>query len=176
MSLLRCMPSIAALVLLAACAHPTPYQPAAHGEGYTERELETGRYRISFAGNALTPRETVENYLLFRAAELTLQTGNDWFEMGERETTPSTVYQTLSDGFPGGYYGPYRYRSPFYDPWPATATTRPITSYTAFATILVHKGTKPADDMNAYDAHDVERRLAPSIMRDNADEDHASAS
>ncbi|SNB62566.1 hypothetical protein SAMN07250955_103147 [Arboricoccus pini] len=176
MSLSRWMPSIVAVSFLAACTHPTPYQAATQGEGYAERELETGRYRISFAGNAQTPKERVENYLLYRAAELTLQSGNDWFEMGERETTPSTIYQTLNDGFPGGYYGAYPYRGPFVGPEFTTSTTRPITSYTAYATILVRKGAKPADDINAYDARDVERRLGTSIMRDGADQDRPPAS
>lgn len=159
----------ASLALLAGCGAPTPYEPITDGYGYAQREIETGRYRISFAGNSLTPRETVENYLLYRAAELTLETGNDWFTMGERETAPSTVYQTVSDGFPGPYYGRYGFQGP-YEVFPTTSTSMPVTSYDAFATILVHKGTKPGGDIAAYDARDVLARLGPTIRRAPAEE------
>jgi hypothetical protein len=48
--------------------------------------IETNRFRVSFAGNSMTSRETVERYLLFRAAEITLQQGYDGFEMADRST------------------------------------------------------------------------------------------
>ena len=69
---------------LAACATPTPYQPNARVQslggmaasgGYSEVRLEPDRWRVNFAGNSMTSRETVEGYLLFHAAELTLQNG-----------------------------------------------------------------------------------------------------
>lgn len=54
---------------LAACQNgPTPYQPGAGNDrGYAESKIENDRYRVSFKGNARTGRETVENYLTFRA-------------------------------------------------------------------------------------------------------------
>ncbi len=79
---------VAATTLVAACSSgPTPYQPAAgYDRGYSEQKIESERYRISFKGNSLTGRETVENYLLFRAAELTLQSGFDIFTIVSRDT------------------------------------------------------------------------------------------
>ncbi|MEI9905187.1 MAG: hypothetical protein WDN06_15415 [Asticcacaulis sp.] len=89
----------ASLTLLSACATPTPYQAAltTHGynPGYSDTKLEDNRYRLSFAGNDLTKRETVENYLLYRAAELTLDSGYDWFEVVNRGTDEKT--HTVSD-------------------------------------------------------------------------------
>ncbi len=41
---------------------------------------------MTFAGNTLTSRETVERYLLYRAAELTVQSGFDTFEVVDRQT------------------------------------------------------------------------------------------
>ena len=72
---------VLAALALAACATATPYQPAArNGDyGYVERKIEDNRYTIQFNGNSITERETVESYLLFRAAELTLQHGFDYF-------------------------------------------------------------------------------------------------
>lgn len=82
---------MAGVALLTACATPTPYHPAsatdpAHADGYREARIEPGRWRVAFSGNSLTSRETVETYLLYRAAELTLQNGHDWFHAVERDT------------------------------------------------------------------------------------------
>lgn len=78
---------VAAATALAGCTSgPTPYQPAAgYDRGYSEQKIENERYRISFKGNSMTERDTVENYLLFRAAELTLQSGYDSFTIVNRE-------------------------------------------------------------------------------------------
>jgi hypothetical protein len=75
---------------LSACATQTPYQPEipggrVHG-GYSEVRLSTNRFQVTFDGNTLTSRERVEAYLLFRAAELTVQNGFDWFRMEDRST------------------------------------------------------------------------------------------
>jgi hypothetical protein len=75
---------------LSACVSPTPYQPNVRGSatsgGYSETRIEPNRWRVDFAGNSMTSRETVEGYLLFRAAELTLQNGDDWFSIVDRQT------------------------------------------------------------------------------------------
>ena len=61
---------VAAALLSSACMTTTPYQPLKGGEGYSEQRIESNRYTVRFFGNAQTPRQTVENYLLYRAAEL----------------------------------------------------------------------------------------------------------
>ena len=60
-------------VLLAACATPTPYQASGSDGGiygYSEQRIEGDRYRITFSGNSLTDRETVETYLLYRVGKV----------------------------------------------------------------------------------------------------------
>ena len=158
-----------AILLLAACGTPTPYQPVTNGFGYAEQPLETGRYRVSFFGNSLTARETVENYLLYRAAELTLDQGYDYFIVAEEDVERNTQYRTTySDvGAPfGSFYGS-RYRGRFRSGL-ATAVSRPIDSYEAYANILLRRGEKPADNPQAYDARDVLARLSPTIVREAA--------
>lgn len=78
----------AALVLItAACAKPTTYKPANQpgSLGYTEEKIGADQYRVSFAGNGLTTRRTVDLYLLYRAAELTQEKGFDYFIVGGRQ-------------------------------------------------------------------------------------------
>lgn len=146
--------------LLTACGTPTPYQPAASDYGYDEQALEENRYRISFSGNSLTPRETVENYLLYRAAEVTLDKGYDYFLMVTQETERKTTYHGTITGF-GSRYHDYPYGI-----GASTSTTAyPQDRYSSFATITLHHGSKPADDPKAYDARQLQERLAPTIAR-----------
>lgn len=160
---------LVAAVLLAACGTPTPYQPVTDGHGYAEQPLETDRYRVTFSGNSLTARETVENYLLYRAAEVTLERGFDYFVVAEEDLERNTRYRTTFSGVgaPYGFYGS-RFRGPFFGGGLSTATSRPINSYEAYANILLRRGEKPADDPEAYDARDVLARLDPTIVREAA--------
>jgi hypothetical protein len=73
------VPMVLLVAVLAGCATATPYQPLTKGYGYAEQKLETDRYRITFSGNSSTDHQTVQNYLLYRAAELTLERGRDYF-------------------------------------------------------------------------------------------------
>lgn len=180
---------LAAVLGLAACAAPTPYGPApgadgARGHGYWEQGLENDRIRVTFSGNTVTPRETVENYLLYRAAEITLARGLDHFVVADRGTDKTTVYHTTYD-FDGpfgfgfgpnfGFYGPgrgwccgpYGYGGYSYGYFGGRgeATSRPVDRYTAHADVVLGRGPKP-DSVDAYDARSVVARLAPMIARD----------
>ena len=74
-----------AAVVLGGCATATPYQPLQPGwtasGGFSERQIEPNRWQVSFSGNSLTSRQTVETYLLFRSAELTLALPRFEFEL-----------------------------------------------------------------------------------------------
>ena len=155
------------LALLASCATPTPYQAMDGRYGYDESRIEGNRYLVSFNGNSSTPRETVEGYLLFRAAELTLENGFDYFVAVEQDIESTSTFRTTSPPVCGYYrYGFYRF--PYYAygyPWGYASTTRETKRYEAIAFIVLFKGEKPADDPNAYDARDVLKNLSPSIIR-----------
>jgi len=158
--------ALSAAVLLAGCSTMTPYEPAAApgGKGYSEQRLESNRFKIFFSGNAQTPRQTVENYLLYRAAEVTLQQGYDYFVLVDQDTHADTRYQGTSLG-PGpgfGYYGWYswgpRWGVDAYD-------ARPVSEYEAQANIMLYKGAKPLDDVHAFNASEVKANLEAVIQR-----------
>lgn len=180
---------VTALVLsagLAACATPTPYQPYVKGQtyggGFSETRLETNRYRVTFAGNSLTTRETVEAYLLYRAAELTVQNGYDWFQVADRDTDKKVSTYVEPDPLYRPWYGAYgvwrpswRYYGrgfgwrgwdPFWgDPfWADRVDVRTIERYEASAEVLMEKGAKPQGDARAFDAHAVIENLKPRIV------------
>jgi len=180
----------AAVVLaagLAGCATPTPYQPNVRGQsssgGYSEVRIEPARWRVNFAGNSLTSRETVEGYLLFRAAELTTQNGYDWFSIVDRETNRDRRTYVEPDPLYRPWYGPgygfwrpswryfgagYGWRSwdPFWgDPfWADRMDVRTVDRYEATAEIIMHRGAKPTDDPRAFDARAVIDSLRPRIQ------------
>jgi hypothetical protein len=165
----RALAGVLLLVLLAGCAVPTPYQPSTGGYGYMEQQLESNRYRVTFSGNSVTSRDTVQNYLLYRAAELTLERGDGYFTVVNQNVERSTVY--YGTGY--GSFGLGRFndvQNPAFGLGVGTGSysAYPIDSYTAFADIILSSGEKPAGDVNAYDAHDVIAQLGPKIVRPDA--------
>lgn len=172
--------ALAATLALSACATATPYHAAsptdpAHSEGYRELRVEPERWRVAFAGNILTSRETVETYLLYRAAELTLQNGYDWFLAVERDTEE---HVTLVVREPVGVWGPgwephWRYAYGVRSGWQAwdrhgldpAFDVRRVTAYEAVAEVVMRRGTKPADDARAFDARAVKASLEARIIR-----------
>jgi hypothetical protein len=176
---------LAAATALSACATATPYQPAVQGQavsgGYTEVRVEANRYRITFAGNTLTSRETVERYLLFRAAELTAQSGYDWFLVVDRETDRTTrTYVEPGPFGPGwsyGYWRPYwryygrgwgwRTWDPYWgDPfWADRVDVRTVEKFEATAEIVMNRGPRPENEPRAFDAREVMANLGPTIVR-----------
>ena len=164
-----CIALLTGALLLAACGTPTPYQPVSDGHGYADQPLETDRYRVTFSGNSLTSRETVENYLLYRAAEVTLERGFDYFVIAEDDVERNTRYRTTFSGVGAPFGSVYgygsRFGSPFFGGGLSTATSRPINSYEAYANILLRRGEKPVNNPEAYDARDVLARLDPTIVR-----------
>lgn len=171
----------AACLLLAGCETPTTYHPATgHGfnrEGFSEQRIESNRYQVSFAGNSVTSRDRVERYLLFRAAQLTLQNGYDYFTLVDRDTDRKTrtyVNQPFRPG-PWGYWGvSWRYHRPgfgwgFYDPFwgprpfGGDFDVRTIDKYEAHAEIVMGRGAAPANNVHAFNAREVIANLGPTI-------------
>ena len=179
----------ASTLMVAGCATETTYRPATgqgfNRTGYSDRQVEPNRFLISFAGNSVTSRDTVERYLLFRAAELTLQNGYDYFVMANRDTDlQSRTYSTpgLGGGFGyggfGGYWGPswryygrgfgWRSWDPWYGggfgPWGNDFDIRTIDRYEATAEIVMRKGPIPKDNLRAFNARAVVDSIGPTVV------------
>jgi len=118
MKVLRHLVLAASAAVLAACASTTPYKPASKPggfDGYSQTMLDNSTARVTFGGNSLTNRETVENYLLYRAAEMALERGHETFSLINRDTEKNTrVRQSPRAGFGYGYDPYFRYS--FYQP------------------------------------------------------------
>ncbi len=167
--------AVAALLLsLAGCAHPpAAYEPAQrdNGPGYTDQRMGDNRYRVTFTGNSATRRETVENFLMLRAAEVTRDAGFTAFVFDDRDTEARTTYRTMFTGFsdwgpgwrPG--FGWYRH-SWIHDPWDPywgrDAVVVPSTRYQAYAEIVLLTPEQARNDPHAIVAADVIARLGPA--------------
>jgi hypothetical protein len=172
---------------LVACVTATPYQPAgpraAQTGGYSDFQIDGTHWRVTFSGNSMTSRETVEKYLLYRAAELTLAQGFDWFETADRHTERRSRLVADPDPFYASgfgmtygwgwrpywrYYGGFGWRSwdPWYgDPfWARSVNIREITRYEASTEIALGKGPPP-QAARVFDARDVLAHLGPAIVR-----------
>jgi hypothetical protein len=81
---------VAALAFVAALAISSCATDSYHayeaGEGYSEQRLGDETWRVSFVGSTLESQATVEQQLLRRAAELTVQNGFDWFAPSGQES------------------------------------------------------------------------------------------
>ncbi|SHN58269.1 CC0125/CC1285 family lipoprotein [Erythrobacter sanguineus] len=166
-------------VSLGACATSTPYQSAeVAGQefGYSSEMLGADRYRVSFSGNEATSRETVENYLLYRAAELTRQKGYDGFYIVRNETQADVDIDTVPTAYPGwgptwNYYGAGVGWNTF-DPYLGTAfPLQRVTAsdqYSASAVIEMYRGQPPMGADNPISASAVMARLGDNVQMPEA--------
>jgi hypothetical protein len=159
-----------AALMLSGCVTATPYQPATKhtdAEGYTEQRLQDDRWRVTFSGNEVTSRQTVDSYMLYRAAELTLDSGFDWFETVDRSTEAQVSYDWGPDGYyyGAGWYGPYGYGGYGNPRWTYDNDWNAGTAYQIQANIIMHHGPKPKGEPHAFDAREVIAHLNPHILR-----------
>jgi hypothetical protein len=149
--------------LLTACAQPPVYQAKEPGSrvGYTDEKLAANRYRVTYSGSASTRRETVEDFLLLRAAQVTLESGFTFFVFDTRDTEAKTTYYSSFSGWPGWRgYGWYWHSWPFGPPY-YDEESQPITRYEAYAEIVMLNDAEAKSEPRALNARDIADRLGP---------------
>jgi len=115
-------------LLLAGCA--TIYRPENLTGGYSDFRQTDTTYRVRFKGNNYTSHDKVEQFLLYRCAELTTQLGYDHFLLLSQDTLDISDPLARVGIFPRNYY--------------ATALIQ-----------VVHQ----SEHTDAYDAKEVMRQL-----------------
>lgn len=153
----------AALGLAACSTAPTPYQALGDNGGYSDQRIENDRFSVTFQGNSATPRDVVEEYALFRAAEVTLENGYDYFKVVSREIEP--VVESVRGGGPRVGVGLGRGIGNFGF---GVSTGfggggRADYSYAGYLDIVVFENEKPGDDRDVYTALDVIENLKGKI-------------
>ena len=147
----------ASALALSACASLAPYGPqqSARGQGFSEQQIESNRFRVTYNGVG-APGPVVDR-ALFRAGQLTVDQGYDWFEVTQRwiDGRPDSaggVRPSVSIGAGGGRYGGYSTSGvgvgvgfDLSGPQPTSTTLE----------IVMGHGQRP-DRPNAYDARGVQ--------------------
>ena len=117
--------------------------------GYSETQIDNNRLRVSFRGKTGATRESVETNLLFRAAELTLQGGYDYFIVVDHNVDTQSEYESVGPMLPP--VAPRRYREQ--------------TRYLATSDVMLFHGARPIEVATAFDARAVQANLAGRIER-----------
>ena len=152
----------ASALMLSACASLAPYGPqqSARGQGFSEQQIEANRFRVVY--NGVGAPGPVADRALFRAAQLTVDQGYDWFEVTQRwiDGRPDSaggVRPSVSIGAGGGRYGGWSTSGvgvglgfDLSGPQPTSTTLE----------IVMGHGAKP-DRPDAYDARRVQDALRP---------------
>lgn len=121
------------IIALVGCA--TPYQQNGFRGGFTDTQLDKNTFKVSFEGNGYTSRDVVEKYLLLRCAEVTIQSGHDYFIIINDGSTSNSIFHTVRGG--------------------ASSTTFPIRFHNADAMIKVFRGEKPENHPLAFNAAEI---------------------
>ena len=149
--------SLISVFTLTGCESPAPFAPlAGHTTGYTDERLSANRWRVTFVGNAVTSRRTVENYLLLRAAQVTQESGYRWFVFDTRDTQAHTAYYTAFQGWPG-YHRRFGW---YWQNWDY-GDTYAVTRYEAYAEIVLLTPVQTRNEPRAVDAEDIIAHLTP---------------
>ncbi len=161
---------LALAVLLGACSSlqvpPTPYAPAppGGGSGYSEVWRDARRAEVRFAGNWRTDRQTVEDGLLYRAAELAAQRGAPRFAVHDKRIERKRYETVETPPFPSWWYRD-RYRWPGrYGPFPPRTRTWTVYSGTLEIELLQADDTPP-ETAPLRVTQEVLDALAPRIQR-----------
>ena len=148
---------VASALALGACASLAPYGPqqSARGQGFSEQQIESNRFRVTY--NGVGAAGPVVDRALFRAGQLTVDQGYDWFEVTQRwiDGRPDSaggVRPSVSIGAGSSRYGGYRSSGvgvglgfDLSGPQPTSTTLE----------IVMGRGAKP-DRPDAYDARRVQ--------------------
>jgi hypothetical protein len=164
--MIRTIAIIAAAATLAACATapPPPYTAAASSVslGYSETQIESNRYFVTYRAPNGADTAVLEDYALLRAADLTLQNGREWFWVDRRSIDQhyaNGAGPSIGVGVGGGSWGSRSGASV------GVGVNFPIggghageRARSATLEIRFGEGPKP-DDPNAYDARTVADNL-----------------
>ncbi|WP_423946099.1 CC0125/CC1285 family lipoprotein [Candidatus Binatus sp.] len=159
----------AALAISALSSCATPYQAKGFRGGYSDIRIDSNTSMVSYRANAYTDRQTVQSYLLYRCAQVTVGDGYDYFVLTSGDTearhgaisTPSTYSSTTTASAFASGNSAFGNAQTFGTVNPGQTIT--YTKYVASAVIRMFKGKRPPDDPLAYDAHEVIQYMRPNI-------------
>jgi hypothetical protein len=149
---------------------------------FTAQQRGPARFHLTVAGHAFTSRESIEKYLAYRAAKLTMDQHFSWFSFAESRAKGDTAPVPKPD--PSGprysfrleFFRPvWRYRTaaaPAMQRWSPFshaaffadgADPKSITQYEVSADIVLHKGMVADDNPLAFDGSALSQLLLNQV-------------
>lgn len=151
------------ICLLTACA--TPYQAEGLTGGYSDARLDENTVKVMFKGNGNTDKTIVENYALYRSAEVTLADGFDYFIIFSGKTHKDENTYTTADSYheftkeEKKHGKKIKVKEGYYEP----GETIDVISFKSGMIIKMYHGKKPSNLVNAFDAHEIIKYLTPAV-------------
>jgi len=153
--------AIAAVLALSACATAPTYAPATRqgGPGFSETQIETNRYFVTYRAPSRADQSVVHDYALRRAADIALERGREWFWVDRRsfdgESYGGGTGASIGFGVGGVRFGGNSAIGTSVGvSVPIGGGGRGQTVRSATLQIRLGEGPKP-DDPNAYDAQSI---------------------
>ncbi|MGE0047062.1 MAG: hypothetical protein AB7J28_06600 [Hyphomonadaceae bacterium] len=147
---------------LAACASAPPAYAPAGGPGragYSDLRIEQNRFRVTYRAPGGADARVLDNYVLRRAAQVTLANGDEWFIVDRRELEPAgRSGPSLSLGIGGASFGGSSGVGVGLGVGIPLGGSR-TNAAAAILDIRTGRGPRP-EGQNVYDAADVNRTLA----------------
>jgi hypothetical protein len=161
-----------------ATASNLPMVPSAKPGVFSLQKRNATRYHLTVTGHKFTSRDAIEKYLLYRAAELTMEQRSNWFTLIESRSKGDTVPVSKSDpaglrySFRTAYWRPvWRYKTagvPDWKSWSPFAGiaffgSENVTDFEVSADIELHKGNMNDADPLAFEAGAVSDFLVNQV-------------
>jgi hypothetical protein len=151
------------LAFVTGCA--TQYEPKEdyigipHG-GYSEVHISADTVAVNFSGNRYTPQRTIEAYLLYRCAQVTLDAGYDYFVVMSTTGSATNLDVTTMAGLP--YYRASQTAVPH--AYQTVNVAKDGSLHGAVAVIKMLSGPMPPHFPHAFRATDVIAQLGPTTF------------
>ena len=160
---LRKLAAVLMVATLSACA--TPYGKYGLLGGFTDSRLDENTFSISVDTNGLTSQQTTSMHAFYRAAEITVENGFDYFAIVSDANNPTSMAMTMPGGSTSNTtintYGSTAYGRTTTTYAPTTVV--PVVYPNSTLIIKSFKGAKPEGAANAYDARSVMKYIGPQI-------------
>ena len=150
--------ALAALCLLASCQ--TPYQESGFTGGVTASPITNDTYRISARGNGYTAANTIQDYVLLKAAETTLAKGGTHFIVMTSADASRQEFGQTPGMMQTNVIGKTAYTT--YTPGVTYDIVKPGQD-TIIQILTISEGVTPP--MGAFPAQQVYDNINPRVMR-----------
>lgn len=153
---------------ISGCAATTPFHPLADGTGYSSRQISEDQYWISYTANSFTTEKTLKKYLLYRAAQLALETDHENFVVINSDPAPSGIPDYVENDRKYYRHHDFQHHHLWFgdgissDEF-STVPSRSLTQNAEAIMIRVFSGVEPPEEGRVYIAKEVIELLGNSV-------------